>query len=66
MVRSTDCLSTERTQVRKVKPEKQRRLGTHSARDVVDTKGKVLFARTTNPQLKNRERRKKPGKKEGV
>jgi len=41
-----DCLSTARTQPRKVKPEKPRKLGTQLARHVVDTKGKVLFART--------------------
>jgi len=46
MVGSTNCVSTERLFARKVKPEKPRRLGTHFARHIVDTKGKVLFART--------------------
>ena len=46
MVRSMDSLSTARTCTPKVKPEKRRKLGTHFARHVVDTKGKVLFART--------------------
>jgi hypothetical protein len=40
-----DSVSTARSELAKVKPAKPRRLGTHRARHVVDTKGKVLFAR---------------------
>jgi hypothetical protein len=40
-----DCLSTARALPQKVKPEKPHKLGTQLARHVVDTKGKVLFAR---------------------
>jgi hypothetical protein len=66
MVGSTNCVSTESLFTKKVKSEKPRRLGTHFARHVVDTKGKVLFARTFIHNTKIASAGKSQVKKPGV